>query len=181
MNWDYSIVPQSYEKGIPRLFRYVMAVAALELLTFVFWLLGLMDGSGFMVLSFAYSVMIWNVLFRILPMRRISESRVRFLDDRLEVYDKKKRIWRRIFYGDIKKVRKELVYGWSHGYHGIDGRSYYVVIYTGQRQQRPELEFAKHYKNTDYFMIVYSQELWECVQRHLFWYREGNVLWIDET
>ena len=91
MNWDYSIVPQSYEKGIPRLFRYVMVVAALELLTFVFWLLGLMDGSGFMVLSFAYSVMIWNVLFRILPMRRISESRVRFLDDRLEVYDKKKK------------------------------------------------------------------------------------------
>ena len=74
---------------------------------------------------------------------KISQSTVRFAEDRIQVLDKKGICWRTIFYREITNVRIEEVSGFFYGQNQNLFRNTYICIFLNRSTSIPDVSFSK--------------------------------------
>lgn len=154
----YSIVHPNLKNGIIRLAKYAIAVLTFPILFCFLTLSGSFPLTACYIFSGIFIFISLYALYLIIPVYKISRSYSMFLDDRIIITNHSGKIWRIILYSEIKRIKIMELEGYMHGYHGVDGRGNYIIVYTDSNSILCN-SFVGHYKSKGYFPIFYQKNL----------------------
>ncbi|MBQ4102403.1 MAG: hypothetical protein IJC85_05915 [Oscillospiraceae bacterium] len=98
---------------------------------------------------------------------KISQSTVRFAEDRIQVLDKNGICWRTIFYREITNVRIEEVSGFFYGQNQNLFRNTYICIFLNGSTSIPDVSFSKIFTDKDFIMLGYHAEVFLWLRQEL--------------
>lgn len=156
---SFSIVPPSYEKGIPRILRAGMLMLCFPVMFALLWCLDIISQMYCIVFSSVFAIIIIYLLFLSLRYYRIATSRAFIYEDRLEVRDRRGNAWRIIWFSNITDIKILEIEGFMHGYHGVSGIAKYIVIFVNDCTSLPVNSFFEKYRDPNFFPIFYKDDV----------------------
>lgn len=119
------------------------------------------------IVTVAFQFITVNLLILGLKFHRISQSVVRFTDDKIQVLDSKGNCWREIDYSTITTVRAEFIADFFYGQSKKAFRFKYICLYLNGATSIPNVPFAKLFKGKNFFMFNYCDEALQFLEKRL--------------
>lgn len=99
--------------------------------------------------------------------KKAIRSKVNLTEKTIKVISEKGECWREIPYSFITEIRVEEIEGWFYGFNQELYRHKYICLFMNNNSEIPIESYKKMFLQKDFFMIAYSEELLDNLQKFL--------------
>ena len=95
---------------------------------------------------------------------KTSHSKIRILDNQIQVIGPKGDCWRSIKFEDITNVKVEKIEDFFYGQYRHEFVFDYICIYLNNSTEKPIVSYNRTFRDKNFFMINYDEELFEVIK-----------------
>ena len=167
----FNLVYANYAKRSEILYRvFLITEISIFALVILIWAANKFDNLFNIILSFSPLILLFTILYvRSYIDYRLVKSEVKLSDDGILVYYKN-RCWREIKYDQIKSTEIRSIKLSYYGPKGVrigEADLKYLLIVLGDEIEEIEDFSCKNFKNKNFFIIHYNEEMINCLNGKL--------------